>query len=93
VLVDDELVQRVVDAIVSAARTGKIGDGKVWVSSSGERDPYPDRRARSQRALTSTTSGVGCGDQLRRRRVEQIFFGPRHGRCAECDIYLFARST
>ena len=31
VLVDDELVQRVVDAIVSAARTGKIGDGKVFV--------------------------------------------------------------
>ena len=33
VLVDDELVQRVVDAIVSAARTGKIGDGKVFVSA------------------------------------------------------------
>lgn len=32
VVVDDELVQRVVDAIIGAARTGKIGDGKVWVS-------------------------------------------------------------
>ena len=32
VVVDDEFVQRVVDAIVGAARTGKIGDGKVWVS-------------------------------------------------------------
>jgi nitrogen regulatory protein P-II 1 len=46
VLVDDELVERVADAIVSAARTGKIGDGKVWVSPiasvirirTGERD-------------------------------------------------------
>ena len=25
-------MDRVVDTIVSAARTGKIGDGKVWVS-------------------------------------------------------------
>ncbi len=33
VLVDDEDAQRVVDAIVTAARTGKIGDGKVWVQS------------------------------------------------------------
>lgn len=31
VLVDDGDVQRVADAIVSAARTDKIGDGKVWV--------------------------------------------------------------
>jgi nitrogen regulatory protein P-II 1 len=46
VLVDEESVDRVVDGIVNAARTGKIGDGKVWVTSlltvvrvrTGERD-------------------------------------------------------
>ena len=32
VVVDDEFAQRVVDAIVGSARTGKIGDGKVRVS-------------------------------------------------------------
>ncbi|WP_235215965.1 P-II family nitrogen regulator [Mycobacterium kyorinense] len=32
VLVDDFAADKVVDAIVRAARTGKIGDGKVWVS-------------------------------------------------------------
>ena len=31
VLVDDADATRVVDAVVEAARTGKIGDGKVWV--------------------------------------------------------------
>ncbi len=31
VLVDDETAEAVVDAIVSSATTGKIGDGKVWV--------------------------------------------------------------
>jgi nitrogen regulatory protein P-II 1 len=31
VLVPDDEVQGVVDAVVKAARTGKIGDGKLWV--------------------------------------------------------------
>jgi nitrogen regulatory protein P-II 1 len=31
VVVDDGEAQGVVDAIVKAARTGKIGDGKLWV--------------------------------------------------------------
>ncbi len=30
--VEDDLVDTVLDAIVSSARTDKIGDGKVWVS-------------------------------------------------------------
>jgi nitrogen regulatory protein P-II 1 len=46
VLVGDEFVDTVVKAVVSAARTGKIGDGKVWVTPvetvirvrTGERD-------------------------------------------------------
>ncbi len=33
VLADDADVTRVVDAVVAAARTDKIGDGKVWVTS------------------------------------------------------------
>ena len=32
VLVDDALGDKVVEAVVAAARTGKIGDGKVWVT-------------------------------------------------------------
>jgi len=32
VIVDDERAGAVVDAIVAAAATGRIGDGKVWVS-------------------------------------------------------------
>ena len=32
ILVDDADVDRVVDKLVSAARTDKIGDGKVWVT-------------------------------------------------------------
>ena len=36
VVVADDDVQGVVDAIVKAARTGKIGDGKVWVTDVGQ---------------------------------------------------------
>jgi nitrogen regulatory protein P-II 1 len=32
VVVTDDLVDRVVDTIASAAATGKIGDGKIWVT-------------------------------------------------------------
>jgi nitrogen regulatory protein P-II 1 len=47
VLVDDAAVDGVVDAIVTAARTGSIGDGKIWVTPvetvvrvrTGERGP------------------------------------------------------
>jgi nitrogen regulatory protein P-II 1 len=47
IIVDDSLADGVVDAIVEAARTDKIGDGKVWVTTvddlvrirTGERGP------------------------------------------------------
>ncbi|MBN9111060.1 MAG: P-II family nitrogen regulator [Pseudonocardia sp.] len=47
VLVEDEHADRVVDAIVAGARTGRIGDGKIWTTRvetvvrvrTGERGP------------------------------------------------------
>ncbi len=32
VIVDDDLVERTLEAIAGAARTGRIGDGKIFVS-------------------------------------------------------------
>jgi nitrogen regulatory protein P-II 1 len=32
-VVDDDMVDRLVDLLVDAARSGKIGDGKVWVTT------------------------------------------------------------
>ncbi len=32
ILVDQAIVDKVVDALVKAAGTGKIGDGKVWIT-------------------------------------------------------------
>ncbi|HMG44115.1 MAG TPA: P-II family nitrogen regulator [Acidimicrobiales bacterium] len=33
VLVDDARVEELADAVTRAARTGKIGDGKIWVTA------------------------------------------------------------
>ena len=46
VLVDDSATDDVLNAVISSARTGKIGDGKLWVTDvvdvvrirTGERD-------------------------------------------------------
>lgn len=32
ILVEDNLVDKTIEAICSAARTGNVGDGKIWVS-------------------------------------------------------------
>jgi nitrogen regulatory protein P-II 1 len=31
-LVDDDLVEKVIDTVRQSAHTGKVGDGKVWVT-------------------------------------------------------------
>jgi nitrogen regulatory protein P-II 1 len=33
VVVDDDAVDSVIDTILAAARTGSIGDGKIWVTA------------------------------------------------------------
>ena len=33
VIISDTLVERAIDAVVKAARTGKIGDGKIFVTT------------------------------------------------------------
>jgi nitrogen regulatory protein P-II 1 len=36
IVVDDSVADGIVDAITAAAQTGKIGDGKVWVTTVDE---------------------------------------------------------
>ena len=50
--VDDAIVDRVIEAIEGAARTGKIGDGKIFVSDARAGGSHPHRRDRQGRALT-----------------------------------------
>ena len=52
VLVDDGDADRIVEVIAESARTGKIGDGKIWITEVDRRRPHPHRRARRRRHLT-----------------------------------------
>ena len=53
VVVPDDRVDRVVEAIASAAKTGQIGDGKIFVIDDRARGAHPHRRDRQRRAVDS----------------------------------------
>ena len=43
-VVDDDAADRMVDTIRDAAQTGKIGDGKIWVTASRSPRAHPNGR-------------------------------------------------
>ena len=54
VICDDDVVERAVEAITNAARTGRIGDGKIFITPDRGGDPDTHRRARRRCHLTLT---------------------------------------
>ena len=90
VVVDDADAEEVVDVVVKAAQTGKIGDGKVWVDPGRDRRPGPHRRARRGRALGGSRTRVDSLDlDVRPRpRADELarrpgLTGPGATRCAD----------
>ena len=63
IVVADGMVDKVVDTIAAAARTGAIGDGKVFVTPGRDGRSHPDRRARRGGALAR-----GCDDASTNRQ-------------------------
>ena len=59
IVVDDAIADAVVDAIAAAARTDKIGDGKIWVTDVGPPRPHPHRRGGRRRGRRRDPQ-VGC---------------------------------
>ena len=60
-VVDDGVVAAVVEALIAAANTGEIGDGKVWVTDVLGDHPHPHRREGSRRRLMSGSVAEGEG--------------------------------
>ena len=60
VAVTDELVERVIEAIIAAAKTGKVGDGKIFVTELDAGVPNSHRRNRrpSDLAIKRQPGGV-----------------------------------
>ena len=56
VVLTDERTQKAVEVITRAAHTGKIGDGKVFVSDVEQVDPHSHRRTR--RGSSLARSGI-----------------------------------
>ena len=50
-VIEEALVERAVEAIQQAAHTGRIGDGKIFISDRRGSDPYPHRRTGQRRHL------------------------------------------
>ena len=57
ILVDDGDVEDVAGIVVKAAQTGRIGDGKVWVSPGRQRRPGPHRRPGRGGHLSGSRTG------------------------------------
>ena len=58
IVVKDDIVHDVVEAIRRARTTGRIGDGKIFVTPSRRSHPYPHRRARRRRHLEPTSNAL-----------------------------------
>jgi nitrogen regulatory protein P-II 2 len=49
IAVNEDYIQKTIDAIIKGARTGKIGDGKIFVMDLADSHPYRRERQRSDR--------------------------------------------
>ena len=67
VVVKDDDVERCIEAIVKAAKTGKIGDGKIFVTAVEQRRAHPHRRDRRGRGLSRAGPRRATGDRPTRR--------------------------
>ena len=60
--VDDSIAEQVVEAITNVARTGKIGDGKIFVIELRAGGAHPHRRDRRRGGLRSFESTLATGN-------------------------------
>ena len=84
VVVDDAAVEKVIDAVSQAARSGKIGDGKVWVDAGGHHGAGAHRGAGCRRAVSASGSsgvtGASVGDAADLIRAKAVLLDPGPGK-------------
>ena len=94
ILVDDGDVDRVVQAILDSARTGKIGDGKIWVQAVEETWRICTGRAALDALLTLVRRlrvlvlGVDCAYErsaVPGERLASCRLTPASGACRTAD--------
>ena len=80
IVVPDELAEQVAEIIVNAARTGKIGDGKVWISPIDKIIRIrPSCRRSPNAGNCSTTPPIGVRRSVRCYRARSTNGWPNSG--------------
>ncbi len=74
VVVADELAERVVEAIAAAAQTGRIGDGKIFVTPVDSALADPHRRAGRRRDLRISRQIGSRAGIVRRAGTNQAYW-------------------
>ena len=84
VVVKDGEAERCIEAIVKAAKTGKIGDGKIFVTAIEQRRAHPHRRAQRGRGLSQAARRAARVDQARAAQpvVPELALAARPARAA-----------
>jgi nitrogen regulatory protein P-II 1 len=65
-VITDEMKEKTIQAIIGAARTGRIGDGKIFVSPVDGSHPHPQRRTRRNGAVSLHPQTLGAPGLVRR---------------------------
>ena len=79
VVVKDDDVERCIESIVKAAKTGKIGDGKIFVTSVEQ----------VVRIRTGEVDEAAVSDELVERVIEAIESGARTGKIGDGKIFVY----
>ena len=82
VVVADNLLERAIDAIVKAARTGKIGDGKIFVTASSRSCASAPARPTKRRSRPGASPAAGPVSMLTRPGSALSGFQQHHHRAA-----------
>ena len=69
IVLADELVAKALEAIERAAKTGRIGDGKIFVIHGGRGGSHPHRRARRAGAVINAVFSRRGQHKCRRART------------------------
>ncbi len=72
VVVKDDDADRCIEAIVKAAKTGKIGDGKIFVTQVEQRAAHPHRRDQRERGLARVAFGGRRAERHEARSAQRV---------------------
>lgn len=78
IVVRDKNVEKTIQAVISAAQTGEIGDGRIFVIPVEDSIPHPHRRKGRHRTLQCRTGEMTHGTRQNNKRNKYKRLWTRH---------------